>query len=87
MSVLEDLQAGLAAIKQAVADAAARIHELLDAQASARQADDSAAVESIAVELKATAASLEAIVNPPPAPAPEAAPAAADPAAAPAEGQ
>lgn len=74
MSVLEDLESGVAAIKTAVADAVAKIQSLA-AKFSAANADgDDETIESLAQELKATAATLESAVNPP------AAPAAADPA-------
>lgn len=77
MSVLQDLEAGLAAIKQAVADAVAKFQSLAVKVSVANADGDEEAIESIAQELKSTAATLEAAVNPP---APAADVPAADPA-------
>lgn len=82
MSVLQDLEAGVAVIKQAVADAVAKFQSLAVKVSVANADGDEEAIESIAQELKSTAATLEAAVNPP-APTADPAPA-TDPTPAPA---
>lgn len=54
-----DVQDGLAVIRKGVLDSVAKINELSAALASAQAADDPAAVEAVAVELKKLAADLE----------------------------
>lgn len=76
MSAVEELQAAFGLIKQAAADAAAKIKALLEQLNAANEDGEADTIESIAAEMKATAEKLEAVANPPAADPGVAAPAA-----------